>query len=95
MAVVTALMLVAGPQVGRAGYTLEQLQVIEGYILAKDCGGLSAFLTQNREILVGDDVLAAELRSFMAGVGSGLIECLSVGPEAAAQGLGPSFARAY
>ena len=90
MAVVTVLLLVAGPQAGQARYTLAQLQVIEQFILARDCAGLEAYLIQNREILEGDDPLAVELRNFMAGVSSGLIQCLSVSPQDDARnGAGP------
>ncbi len=81
MAVVTVLLLMAGPQAGHARYSLAQLQVIEQLILARDCAGLEAYLIENREILEGDDPLAVELRNFMAGVSSGLIQCLSVAPE--------------
>ncbi len=81
MAVVTVLLMVTGPQAGQARYSLAQLQVIEQFILARDCAGLEAFLRQNIEILEGDDPLAVELRNFLAGVSSGLIQCLSVSPR--------------
>ena len=95
MAVVTALMLVGGGQSAQAAYTLAQLQVIEALILNQDCAGLWTYLSENPEILEGDDPLAQELRNFMAGVSGGLIQCLGFvpgqGPEAAGAELGASY----
>ncbi len=85
MAVVTALMLVAGAQSGQAAYSLAQLEEIEKLIVRKDCSGLWSFLAANPGILDGNDPLAVELRQFMSGVNGGLIDCVSVGP-----GIAPS-----
>jgi len=87
MAVVTAFMLVAGAQSGQAGYTLAQLQDIERLILSRDCGALWTYLSDNPDLLEGDDPLAVELRKFTLGIENGLIACLSVGP-----GNAPVFA---
>ena len=82
MAVVTALMLVASPQSGNAAYTLSQLKVIESLLESKDCAGLWSFIAQNPAITDGNDPLAQELRNFMSGISNGLIDCVSLGPEA-------------
>ena len=76
-AVITALLLIAGGHRADAAYSLAQLQIIESYVLTKNCGGLLDYLNQNQTIMAGNDPLAQELRSFANGVEGGLIECLS------------------
>lgn len=77
MAVITALMFLAGTGGAKASYNLAQLQQIEQYILSKDCGALLGYLQLNPAIMDGNDQLAQELRSFADGVEGGLIQCLS------------------
>ncbi|MBV1868334.1 MAG: hypothetical protein KUG69_10590 [Marinosulfonomonas sp.] len=77
-AVITALLLIGGGHRADAAFNLAQLQIIEGYVLTKNCGGLLGYLNQNPAIMDGDDPLALELRSFASGVQGGIIECLSV-----------------
>ena len=79
-AVVTALILFGGTHAGREEFSLPQLRAIEQYIFSRDCGGLMDYLVVNPDIMAGTDPLAQELRSFVEGVGGGLIECLSA-PE--------------
>jgi len=76
-AVITALIMMGSGHGVNAAYNLTQLQIIEGYILAKNCGGLLGYLNQNPTIMAGNDPLAQELRSFANGVEGGIIECLS------------------
>ncbi len=88
-AVITALMLIAGSTGANAAYSLQQLQVIEQLILAKDCGALLRYLQSNPGIMSGSDPLAQELRSFSEGVTGGIIECLSAQPDAGVLNLVP------
>ena len=81
-AVITALIMMGSGHGANAAYNLTQLQIIEGYILAKNCGGLLGYLNQNPTIMAGDDPLAQELRSFADGVEGGIIECLSASAPA-------------
>ncbi len=92
MAVVTALVLVAGTQPAGAAYTLAQLREIERLIAARDCAGLWAYLIENPGLAEGDDPLAVELRNFLAGASSGLISCLSLNREQAAVAPEPAGA---
>ena len=95
LAVVTALVLVAGAQPGRAAYSLAQLEEIERLIVRKDCSGLWSYLSSNPGILQGNDPLATELRGFMSGVSGGVIDCLSfvpgAGPGVQADQVGASY----
>lgn len=84
MAVITALMFLAGTSGAKASYNLAQLQQIEQYILSKDCSALLGYLQLNPAIMDGDDQLAQELRSFADGVEGGLIQCLSASTVAEA-----------
>lgn len=88
-AVITAMMFLAGAPGANAAYNLQQLQVIEQLILAKDCGALLQYLQVNPSIMSGNDPLAQELRSFSEGVTGGIIQCLSAGPEFGGSGLIP------
>ncbi len=94
-AVITALMFIAGAPGANAAYNLQQLQVIEQLILAKDCGALLRYLQSNPEIMDGGDPLAQELRSFSEGVNGGIIECLSAQSGAVTQGLVPNSTPIY
>ncbi len=85
LAVITALTCLVGGSGAFAAYTIDQLKVIEGLIVAKDCGALRQYLDSNPGLLEGSDPLAAELRNFAAGVDTGLIECLSLSPAEAAR----------
>lgn len=75
MAIVTALMLMAGTVPARAAYDIAQLQQIERYIVSKDCGALWQYLTVNPGIMSGDDALARELRVFVSATERGQIAC--------------------
>lgn len=62
--IVTALILLSG-RVAQAEYSLEQLQQIERYIMMKDRASLWLLLRNNPDLMIGNDPLAQELRSFM------------------------------
>jgi len=95
-AVITALLMIAAGHRADAGYNLAQLQIIEGYVLTKNCGGLLGYLNQNQSIMAGDDPLAQELRSFANGVQGGLIECLSADvPKVAVATRGTNLPEIY
>lgn len=64
-AIVTALILMSG-QGAFAEYSLAQLQEIERYILTKNNAALLLLLQAHPELMIGDDPLAQELRTFMA-----------------------------
>lgn len=64
LTIVTALILMSG-QAAWAAYSLEQLQEIERYILSKNSAALAAMLRSNPDLMIGDDPLALELRTFM------------------------------
>lgn len=81
LAVITALSCLGAGSTAFAAYTLEQLREIERMVVSKDCGGLRIYLDTNPSLLQGVDPLAAELRSFVQGVDTGLIECLSLRPD--------------
>ncbi|MCB2117210.1 MAG: hypothetical protein KDE00_13160 [Rhodobacteraceae bacterium] len=80
MAIVTALMLMAGTVPARAAYNIEQLQQIEQYIVGKDCGGLWTYLNANPTIMAGDDALARELKIFVSATERGQVACFGVRP---------------
>lgn len=84
-AIVTALMFVGAGHSANAAYNLQQLQVIQGFVDAKDCGGLLNYLEANPSIMAGNDALARELRSFANGVEGGIIQCLSAETTRSAQ----------
>lgn len=94
-AIITALLYLTVPGSANAQFSLAQLQDIERYIVASDCGGLLGYLLENPDIMDGADPLATELRSFADGVGTGLIQCLSAAPGLSGQGFGTGAAVAY
>ena len=77
VAIVTALVLVAGTPGAHAEMTLEQLLVIERYIQNKDTVGLFRYLQSNPTLLEGDDPLAVELQVFVDSMEDDLIGNLS------------------
>ena len=80
VAIITALMFLAGARGGHAAYTMDQLAEIERLIVSRDCGGLRAYIEQYPSLLEGTDPLSDELRSFARGVDTGLIACLYYRP---------------
>lgn len=80
MAVITALMLLAGTAPARAGYDVGQLRQIEQYILARDSGALWEYLVANPAIMEGDDALAQELRLFVAATERGQLNFYAARP---------------
>lgn len=82
MAVITALLMLAGTSPARADYEVEQLRQIERLILAKDCGALWQYLVANPSIMAGDDALARELRVFVAATERGQLNCFAARPPA-------------
>jgi hypothetical protein len=62
--VITAVIMMAG-RISGAEYSLTQLQEIERYIMANDRAALWALLRNNPNLMVGNDPLAQELRTFM------------------------------
>lgn len=62
--VITAVIMMSG-RIAGAEYSLTQLQEIERYIMTKDSAALFALLRSNPDLMVGNDPLAEELRSFM------------------------------
>jgi len=83
MAIITALMMMAGTTPARAAYDIGQLQQIEKYIVSKDCGALWQYLVANPEIMAGGDALARELRVFVTATERGQIGCFGARPEPA------------
>ena len=77
MAIITALMLMAGNTPARAAYDINQLQQIEKYIVNKDCGALWQYLVSNPGIMTGSDALARELRVFVSATERGQIGCFA------------------
>jgi len=77
IAIITALSWLAGASGATAAYTVDQLRDIENLIVAKNCGGLRLYIQRNPALVEGGDPLAAELRAFVSGVDTGLIDCLS------------------
>ncbi len=84
MAVITALLMLAGTSPVRVGYDLDQLRQIEALILAKDCGALWEYLVSNPSIMTGEDALARELRVFVAATERGQIDCFAARPPSLA-----------
>ena len=76
MAVITALLMLAGTSPVRAGYDLDQLRQIEALILAKDCGALWEYLVSNPSIMTGEKAADHIL-------GQGMLAPLNLGPEMA------------
>jgi hypothetical protein len=85
VAIITALTCLAGARGVYAAYTVDQLVEIERLIVSKDCGGLRAYIDQYPALLVGEDALADELRSFARGIDTGLISCLAYRPGTTAR----------
>jgi hypothetical protein len=77
MAVVTAMIMIAGAARGQQAVSLNDLQRIESFIQAKDCGGLWSFVTSQPGLLQGNDPLARELRVFVASTERGLLDCFA------------------
>lgn len=77
MAVITALVMVAGAAPARADYDIDHLRQIERLILARDCGALWRYLVDHPAIMAGDDALARELRLFVAATERGQLDCFS------------------
>lgn len=83
LAIVTALACLGAS--GAGAYTIEQLRDIERLIVSRDCGGLRSYLGSNPRLLSGNDPLSFELRSFVNGIDTGLIACLSYRADEATQ----------
>lgn len=77
IAVITALMLSVGASPSYADFTLEELQLIEQLVLARDTEGLGRFLATNPKLIRGDDPLARELRGFSACYQNRLLDCFA------------------
>lgn len=77
MAVITALLMLAGTSPARAAYDVGQLRQIEGLILARDCGALWQYLVTNPAIMAGEDALARELRVFVSATERGQLDCFA------------------
>ncbi len=77
LAVVTAMLMIAGAARGQQGASLGDLERIESFIQSKDCGGLWSFVTSQPTLLEGNDPLARELRVFVASTERGLLDCFS------------------
>lgn len=84
LAVITALLMLAGTAPARADYDVEQLRQIEALILRKDCGALWQYLVANPAIMSGPDALARELRVFVAATERGQLDCFAARPPAPA-----------
>ena len=95
IAVITALVFIAGAQGGHAAYTFGQLQDIEKLILSKDCGALRFYLQDNPELMEGDDPLADELRVFASTIEGGAIDCIFAPPVAVGQNFSTVIAPTY
>lgn len=80
IAILTAFLMCAGAGVGQAAYTLDQLRQIETFLIQRDYGALWLFLSENPEILEGDDALARELRVFTQAISRGATGFNFAGP---------------
>lgn len=76
-AIITALMLSAAAAPTYADFSLEELQLIEQLVLAKDTVGLGRLLAANPRLAVGEDPLARELRGFNACYQIGRLDCFA------------------
>ncbi len=76
-AIITALMLSAGAAPTHAEFSLDELQLIEQLVLAKDMAGLGRLLATNPDLIRGDDPLARELRGFNACYQNGSLDCFA------------------
>ncbi len=84
VAVITALVLIAGAAGARADYSLDQLRALEQLVLGKDTAALGAYLAANRGLTEGDDPLARELRGFLQCVEGGRLDCFASAKTVAA-----------
>jgi hypothetical protein len=73
LAVITALMLVAGAPGVQAAYTKTQLEQIEQLVLTQDWVQLRDYVLASPGLLEGDDGLVVELRKFLQSMQSGAI----------------------
>ena len=76
-AVITGLMLTGWSHKACAKYSLSQLRMIEQLILDKDLGALLSYLRENPDLMVGDNELSRELRSFRTNFDGKLIQSVS------------------
>ena len=76
LAVITALMMIAGAPGAQAAYTSGQLAQIEQLVLAKSWGQLKTYILANPALLEGDDALAQELKAFMADTQGGALSTI-------------------
>lgn len=95
VAVITALLMLAGTAPVRAAYDLAQLQQIEDMILRKDSAALWEYLVANPSIMAGDDALALELRLFVAATERGALNFFAVGTTASADTPSPRWIEPY
>lgn len=64
MGILAIFLLVGGSPALNAAYTRQDLETIEGLILSERWQDLKAYLDRNPELLLGDDLLANELKEF-------------------------------
>lgn len=76
-AIITALLLSAAATPTYADFSLEELQLIEQLVLAKDTAGLGRLLAANPRLAAGEDPLARELRGFSACYQVGRLDCFA------------------
>lgn len=76
-AIITALMLSAGAAPTYADFSLDELQLIERLVLAKDTAGLGRLLATNPNLIRGEDPLARELRGFNVCYQTGRLDCFA------------------
>jgi hypothetical protein len=73
LALVTALMLVVGTPVAFGAVSQDQLQQLETLIVSQQWADLNAYLLEHPELVSGNDVLADELKVFLASYSQGVL----------------------
>lgn len=85
LGIITALLLAAGASAADAAYTRHDLQTIELLIMNRKWAALREYIDAHPELLEGDNILAAELREYIATYKNGFIERLFTPPKAPKQ----------
>ena len=75
LAIVTVMVMVGTNSNAQQLFSIEDLRKIESLIAGKDCGALYSYIASNPRMTLGNDPLAAELRSFRQDVETGRLDC--------------------
>ena len=80
-------MLSAGIPAANATYTLTDLQTIEQMILNAEWNALQKYVEGRPDLLLGDDPLAVELRTYLSRYREGFLFQLFISPDASGSGI--------